>query len=98
MHDELLWRLTEPEDPEVEAREQHILEVFLKRNPRMREKLTEEALLTEARAALREVLACRQLAVSQDDEARIEACTDLAVLKRWHRQAITAPTMADALR
>jgi len=40
-----------------------------------------EGRLTEARAGLRRVLARRQLTPSKDDDARIEACTDLAT--KW---------------
>jgi hypothetical protein len=54
--------------------------------------------LVEARAALRRVLARRKLALSAGEEARIEACADLAELERWHDQAIDAASAADALR
>jgi hypothetical protein len=54
--------------------------------------------LEEARAALREVLAERGLATSTEQEARIEACTDLATLRRWLHKAVTAVSAADALR
>jgi len=40
----------------------------------------------------------RQLTASTDEAARIEACTDLATLKRWLDQAFTASGVADALR
>jgi hypothetical protein len=43
------------------------------------------------------VLAVRLLTPSQEEDARIEACTDLATLKRWHIQAVTAATVSDAL-
>jgi hypothetical protein len=33
----------------------------------------------------------------QDDDARIEACTDLATLERWHDRAVTAVSVGDAL-
>jgi hypothetical protein len=46
---------------------------------------------------LRRVLARRQLTLSRDDDARIEACTDLATLERWLDQAITAVTVSDAM-
>jgi hypothetical protein len=57
-----------------------------------------EGQLTEARKALRRVLARRQLTPSQTDEARIEDCPDLASLERWLDQAITARSAAEALR
>jgi hypothetical protein len=53
--------------------------------------------LSGARAALRRVLARRQLAPNKGDEARIDACTDLATLDRWLDQAITAASVSDAL-
>jgi hypothetical protein len=57
-----------------------------------------EGQLTEARKALRRVLAGRQLTPSQTDQARIDACPDLATLERWLDQAITARTGTEALR
>jgi flagellar biosynthesis/type III secretory pathway protein FliH len=56
-----------------------------------------EGRLTEARAALRRVLARRQLTPSKDDDARIEACTDPGILERWLDRAVTAARMADVL-
>lgn len=56
-----------------------------------------EGRLSEARAALRRVLARRQLTLSKDDDARIEACTDLTALERWLDQAVTARSSAEAL-
>jgi hypothetical protein len=35
---------------------------------------------------------------SKDDDARIDACTDLATLERWHDRAITAASVSDVLR
>jgi hypothetical protein len=34
------------------------------------------------------VLARRGLPLSPDDEARIESCSDLAALERWHDAAV----------
>jgi hypothetical protein len=98
VRNELLWRFAETEDPEVEAREQQILDVLLEVNPKKQQQLIDAGRLTEARGAQRRVLARRQLVLSQDDEARIERCTDRATLERWLDQAVTAPTVADALR
>ncbi len=50
-----------------------------------------------ARAVLRKLLALRQLTPSQDDDARIEACSELPTLERWHGQAATAVRVSDAL-
>jgi hypothetical protein len=94
---ELLWRFGKVEDPEIEARRQHILDVLLEASPQTQQQLRLEGRLTEARAALRRVLARRQLTLSQDDDARIEACTDLATLERWLDRAVTAVSVSDAL-
>jgi hypothetical protein len=56
-----------------------------------------EGQLSEARKALRRVLAGRQLTPSQTDDARIEACPDLATLERWLDQAITARSASEAM-
>jgi hypothetical protein len=48
------------------------------------------ALLHDARAALRDALASHKLVISAEDEARIDPCTDLGALQRWHRQALEA--------
>jgi hypothetical protein len=99
--EDLLWRFGKSEDPEIEARRQRILEVLLEASPKTQQQLIEKGLLegrlTEARSALRRVLVLRQLTPSQDDDARIETCTDLATLKRWLDQAVTAVSVADAL-
>ena len=50
------------------------------------------------RGALRRVLARRKLTLSAEDEARIDACADLATLERWLDQAVDAPTAAEALK
>jgi hypothetical protein len=98
---ELLWRFGKSEDPEVEARRQHILEVLLEASPKTQQQLIAkgrlEGRLVEARAAVRRVLALRQLALSPDDDARIEVCTDLATLESWHDRAVTAVSVSDAL-
>jgi hypothetical protein len=94
---ELLWRFGKVEDPEIEARRQHILDVLLEASPQTQQQLRLEGRLTEARAALHRVPARRQLTLSQDDDARIEACTDLATLERWHDRAVTAVSVSDAL-
>jgi hypothetical protein len=104
--EELLWRFGKSEDPEVEARRQRILQVLLEASPKTQQQLIDkgrlegrlEGRLAEARAALRNVLAHRQLTPSKDEEARIEACTDLATLKRWQDQAFTAVSISDALQ
>lgn len=108
--EELLERFGPVDDPEIEERRQLILRALLKTSPETRQRLIDEGRaegrekgleqgrLTEARAALRRVLARRELALCPIDEARIDACPDLATLERWHDQAITARTAAEAMR
>ena len=104
-HEELLQRFGPVEDPEIEARRQHILEVLLGQDSKMRQQLIDtgiekgllEGRLTATRASLRRVLARRQLTTSSDDDMRIDACTDLATLERWLDQAITSGGVAEVL-
>jgi hypothetical protein len=95
--EELLQRFAPVDDPEIMARRRHSLRVLLDMDPQLHQQLQLEGRLTEARAALRRVLARRQLTPSKQDDARIEACTELATLERWHDQAVTAVSVADAL-
>jgi hypothetical protein len=96
--EELLWRFGKAEDPEIEARRERILDVLLEASPQKKHQLQQEARLTATRASLRLVLANRQLTPSQDDDAHIDACTDLATLERWLGRAITAASVSDVLR
>jgi len=43
------------------------------------------------------VLARRQFTLSNDEDARIEACTDLTTLERWLDRSVTAVSASDAL-
>jgi hypothetical protein len=52
----------------------------------------------EGRSALRHVLAIRKLPLSSEQEQLIDACTDLATLRRWLGQAVLATSTAEALR
>jgi hypothetical protein len=58
----------------------------------------ERGRLEEERATLRRVLALRKLGLKADGEARIDACTDLATLQRWHDQAVLAASADEALQ
>jgi hypothetical protein len=73
-------------------------EAFIVSMQNIVEKLRDEGRLTQARVAVRRVLAARKLAPSPTDEARIDACTDLATLERWHEQALAAQSVAEALK
>lgn len=57
-----------------------------------------EGKLEEARGALKRLLARRGLAVSEGEGARIEACSDLATLHRWHDEAAVASSAEEAMR
>jgi Uma2 family endonuclease len=61
------------------------------------EKGLEQGRLAEARSALRRVLARRNLPLSAEHEARIDATDELTQLERWHDQAVTAPSADEAL-
>jgi hypothetical protein len=101
--EELLQRLGPVEDPEIEARRQHILKVLLEQDPKMRQQLIDtgiekgvlEGRLTATRASLRRVLVRRQLTPNKD--ACIDACADLATLERWLDGAVTAVSISDVL-
>lgn len=93
LEDLLQFVLAEPEDADMAMRQKHIGVALVNLAPEVKV----EFRLVDARAALRDVLVRRELVISAEDERRIEACTDLAALQRWHRQAVDAPTVAEAL-
>jgi hypothetical protein len=95
--EELLARFGPVDDPEIEARRQKIARTLLRMTPEVKQELIDEGQMIQARSTLRRALARRQLTPSQDEAARIEACTDLETLERWHDQAFTATTVSDAL-
>jgi hypothetical protein len=47
------------------------------------------------RAAILDVFAARELAVGIDVQSMIAGCGDPVILRRWHRQAITAASSAE---
>jgi len=99
--EELLQRFSDVDDPEILARRKRIADVLVEKSPETKQRFIDEGQLkgqlTEARATLRRLLARRQLSPSKDEDARIEACTDLTVLRRWQDQAVTAASVSDAL-
>jgi hypothetical protein len=83
--------------PEVRARRRHLAELILADEPDIAQRIEEQARLAEARSALRRVLAGRGLLVRPEEDARIDACTDPAILERWLDKAIVAKTAAEVL-
>ncbi|HSN99988.1 MAG TPA: hypothetical protein VLS89_16965, partial [Candidatus Nanopelagicales bacterium] len=95
---EVLERLTRSSDPEVAARQRENLEIMLNLLPEVKQKIVAEEAQKTARHALRRVLARRGLLLSPEEDAAIECCEDLATLERWHDQAVTAASAAEALQ
>jgi hypothetical protein len=97
-----LYTIPKTDDPVLLAQRAKVAEWVLELLPEARERLIEEARLEgrleEARYGLRRVLALRRLALSAEDEARVEACTDLDTVRRWHGQAVFAAGASDVLR
>jgi hypothetical protein len=100
--EELVRKFGPVDDPEIEGRRQRILDFLLETSPQKKQQLQKEGQkegwLAATRAFLRRVLANRQLTPSQDDDARIDACTDLATLERWLDRASNATSVSDVLR
>jgi len=57
----------------------------------------DEGRLSEARTALRRVLARRKLPLAPEDDARIDACSNHDVLGRWLDNAVDATSAREAL-
>jgi hypothetical protein len=99
--EELIRKFGKVEDPDIEVRRQRILDVLLETSPQKKQQLIDQGLsegrLTATRASLLRVFAGRQFAPSKDDDARIEACTDLATLEHWLDRAIIAASASDVL-
>lgn len=49
------------------------------------------------KADILDVLEARGLAVDDDFRAAVDSCNDQTVLRRWHRQAVTADSVAEIL-
>ncbi|WP_234022682.1 hypothetical protein [Sorangium cellulosum] len=97
VREELMRKFGRSDDPEIEARRQWILQALLADSPEVKEQFIEQGQLAEARAVLRRVLARRGLALSKALEAQIDACSELATLRRWLDQAMTGLSAEDAL-
>ena len=111
--EDLLKRFGKVDDPQIEARRQRILRLLLDTSPEVKEQLIlegraegraegrekglEEGRLEATRAALRRVLASRRLIPSEQEDARIAACSDVAVLDRWLDRAGIASSVGEVL-
>jgi hypothetical protein len=87
----------EAEDAAIRARQRHLVQLLLAKDPELEQVVNERARLAEARAILRRLLAGRGLEVSAKDEARIDRCTTRATLEHWIDKAVVAPSAAEAL-
>jgi hypothetical protein len=81
-------------DQVLRARQRQIGEWALESSPELGESVEARGM----RKMLRDVLDARGLRLDADDEKRIEACADLATLRRWAKQAAVAASTAEALR
>lgn len=63
----------------------------------VKEEGRDEGELRALRASVRDVFSARGLPLGPDHEARIDQCSDPAVLRTWLRAAVTAPDAAAAL-
>jgi len=103
--EDLLKRFGKVDDPQIEARRQRILRFLLDTSPEVKEQLIlegraegrEQGRLEATRAALRRVLASRRLIPSEQEDARIAACSDVAVLDRWLDRAGIASSVGEVL-
>jgi hypothetical protein len=106
VREEVLRAITQSDDPEIRERQRHIFHVLLKAHPDLQQQLVakshedglETGRLIATRSALRRVLARRKLPVNAQQDAQIEACTEIAALERWLDAAAVATSSAEALR
>ena len=99
VYDDLIrFVLAEPEDDLMAQRQKQTVRVFLDMAPEVKAEVIADAESATSRALLRDVLARRRLTLTAAEQARIDACIDLATLKRWHNQAVDAASAAEALR
>jgi hypothetical protein len=85
----------EDNTPEQLERDRWLAQAILERHPELRRPFEDEVRLDDARSALRSVLARRGLVVPPADDGRIDACTDVAILRRWLDDAVVAKTAAE---
>jgi hypothetical protein len=98
MRGDLASWIKSTDEPEVRARRRYLAKEFIGADPDLEAEVTAKGRTDGERKALRVVLAQRGLVPSAEENARIDACTDPSTLERWLAQAMTAPTVAEALR
>ncbi len=74
-----------------------LISEFLVSCPEFEEELNQKAALREAREAVKRNLRVRRFDVRPGHLARIDGCTDLDTLHRWHDRAVTAASVDEAL-
>jgi hypothetical protein len=89
-----VFHRVEDNSPEQVARRRALGQLILQSDPDLARPFEDKARLAAARSALRRVFARRGLVVSPADDARVEACTDVALLERWLDEAVVAKTAA----
>ncbi len=91
-----------PEDDAMRQHQQNVARAVLILAPQVKAEVKAEGkaegVTDGERAALRLVLVHRRLALTLEEEARIDACQDAATLERWIEQAMDASSAAEALR
>jgi hypothetical protein len=98
VRDNLMRWIDPGDDPEIVERQRHMVRWVFGAHPELEAEVTAKGQLSEARKMVCRTLSRRKLTPTAEEQARIDACADLAALERWHDQAIDALTVADALR
>jgi hypothetical protein len=102
LEDLRLYTIPKTDNPRLLEQRARTAKWALECAPEVREELVGEGRLegqlADARSSLRDILDVRGLALSAEDEARIDACKELDTLRRWRKQAVLAASAADALR
>jgi hypothetical protein len=88
---------TPTDDPVLEDRKKRMVLALLDTEPELKEEMIEEGRREGVRANLRRVLGQREIVLAPEDEARINACTDSATLRRWFERAVDAESAAEVL-
>lgn len=95
VREDLRRRFARSDEPEVAARQMETLDWLLSEFPEKKTKLVKKGSRAEARKVLRRVLARRSLVLEPEQDARIDACKDIATLERWIDEAVTAASVTE---